>query len=197
MLNKAVRRMHILEVAQKLFARFGLAKTTIEDIAKMAHMGKASIYYYFKNKEAIFQEVIDREGQILKKEIIKAVNKENTPQNKLRTYIFTRMLKIKELANYYRALRDDYLKHYSFIEKARQNYDTFEVTLISNILQEGVEKGVFDVDDTTLTAETIVAAMKGMEFHWTGTISKEKMIHDIELLLKILFKGIERRNSQE
>ncbi len=195
MLNKAVRRTHILDVAQKLFARFGLAKTTIEDIAKMAHMGKASIYYYFQNKEAIFQEVINKEGRILKEEIIRAVNKERTPQNKIRTYIITRMLKIKDLANYYNALRNDYLKHYSFIEKARQSYDTFEVTLISTILQEGVESGIFDVEDVTLTAETIVAAMKGLEFHWTVEISREQIVHNIDLLLNILFKGIEKRSD--
>ncbi|RKX83063.1 MAG: TetR/AcrR family transcriptional regulator, partial [Spirochaetes bacterium] len=171
-----------------------LAKTTIDDIAKMAHMGKASIYYYFTSKEAIFKEVVEKEGKILKEKLIEAVNSQNTPQDKIRGYLITRMTGIKDLSNYYRALREEYLKHYSFIEKARAAYDSFEITMISTILSEGQNKGIFDIEDITLAAETIVAAMKGMEYQWSLEGSKEEIIEKIDVLLKILFKGVEKRN---
>ncbi|MCD6374378.1 MAG: TetR/AcrR family transcriptional regulator [Caldisericaceae bacterium] len=194
MVDKALRKSKILEVAQNLFAKFGLAKTTIDDIAKMAHMGKASIYYYFTSKEAIFKEVVEKEGKILKEKLIEAVSSQNTPQGKLRSYLITRMTAIKDLANYYSALREEYLKHYSFIEKARHAYDSFEITMISTILSEGQNKGILDIEDITLAAETFVAAMKGMEYQWSMEGSKEEIIEKIDVLLKILFKGIEKRN---
>ncbi len=194
MTDKALRKSKILEVAQNLFAKFGLAKTTIDDIAKMAHMGKASIYYYFTSKEAIFKEVVEKEGKILKEKLIEAVNSQNTPQDKIRSYLITRMTGIKDLSNYYSALREEYLKHYSFIEKARHAYDSFEITMISTILSEGQNKGIFDIEDITLAAETIVAAMKGMEYQWSLEGSKEEIIEKIDVLLKILFKGVEKRN---
>lgn len=193
MIEKFERKTTILDVAQNLFAKFGLAKTTIEDIAKKARMGKASIYYYFKSKESIFQEVIAKEGKFIQEKIRKAVNAEELPQDKMRVYFLTRMISLISLANYYSALRDEYLDHYVFIAKERQTHDVFEITMISNILQEGVQKDKFEIDDITLTSETIVAALKGIEYQWPIQVSEEHIRHKVETLLKILFKGIEIR----
>ncbi len=193
MVDKTEKKLNILNVAQGLFARFGLSKTTIDDIAKKAHMGKASIYYYFANKEAIFKEVVEKEGRTLKEKLLDAVNAQPTPQKKIRSYIITRMTAIKDLSNYYSALREEYLKHFSFIEKARQSYDAFEITMVSTILSEGQKNGLFDIQDITLTAETIVAAMKGLEYQWSMEGSKEEIAEKVDALLKILFKGIEKR----
>ena len=191
--NKLNRKELILKTAQNLFTRFGLAKTTIEDIARRARMGKASIYYYFKSKEAIYQEVINKEGQELRAKIVAAVEQETTPQRKIRTYVLTRTAALKELANYYTAFRDEYLEQYAFIEKAREEYNRFEKSMIRSILQEGVESGVFEIADVDLTAEALLAAMKGLEFHWTIHVPMEEIERNVDTLLNILFRGIEKR----
>lgn len=193
MFDKTEKKAFILEVAQNLFSKFGLSKTTIEDIAKKARMGKASIYYYFKSKESIFKEVIEKEGRLLQDEILIAVNSEKSTQKKMYAYFMTRMLVLKELINYYSALRDDYLDHYSFVSRARQSFDIFEKTLISNILQEGIQKGILVIENTSLTAEAILAALKGLEFQWTIEIPIKQIETNIETLLLILFKGVEKR----
>ncbi len=191
--EKAKRKENILRVAQGLFSRFGLAKTTIADIARRARMGKASIYYYFRNKEAIFQEVIDKEGRELRQKILQAIRAERTPQRKIRAYVITRASALKELANYYTAFRDEYLEQYAFIEKARQEYNAFEQQVIREILQEGMDQGMFQIEDVHLTAEAIVAALKGLEYHWTIHVSLETIEKYVDTLLTILFKGIEKR----
>ncbi len=191
--TKQNRKELILKAAQNLFTKFGLAKTTIEDIARRARMGKASIYYYFKSKEAIYQEVIDKEGRELRATIIDAVNKENTPQRKIRTYVVTRMTALKELANYYTAFRDEYLEQYAFIEKARREYNQFEKSMISSLLKAGVDSGVFEIKDIDLTAEAVLAALKGLEFHWTIHVPLKTIEKNVDTLMGILFKGIEKR----
>ncbi len=191
--DKLNRKEVILKVAQNLFTRFGLAKTTIEDIARRARMGKASIYYYFKSKEAIYQEVINKEGRELRAKIVAAVERETTPQRKIRTYVLTRVAALKELANYYTAFRDEYLEQYAFIEKAREEYNRFEKELIRSILQEGVDSGEFEIANTELTAEVILAALKGLEFHWTLNVPMETIERNVDSLLNILFRGIEKR----
>jgi AcrR family transcriptional regulator len=154
-------------------------------------MGKASLYYYFRSKESIFKEVVAKEGKTLKEKILKAVNSQNTPQDKIRSYFITRMTEIKSLSNYYSAIKDDYLLNYAFIEQARKEYDTFEVTLVSSMLQEGVHKDIFTVEDVTLTAETILAALKGLEYQWSYKISNDQIEKNVKALLRILFTGIE------
>ena len=54
---------HIVETATRLFITQGYAATSIEQIAAAAGSGKQTIYRRFISKEALFIEVINRQGQ--------------------------------------------------------------------------------------------------------------------------------------
>ena len=187
------KREIIVKVAQILFARFGLNKTTVQEIAKAAHMGKSSIYHYFKTKEDIFKAVIDKESSLLSEEVNKAIEKATSPQEKLRAYIMTRMLYLKKLANFYSALKDEYLEHYSFVEKVRRKDVEKEINTVKVILKEGVDKGLFTIRNLDLTSFAIVTALKGLEYPWTVEVEMPAIQKSIDSLLEILFNGIRTR----
>lgn len=52
------RRQEILDAATKSFSLFGYKATTIEQVAKVANVGKGTIYTFFDNKELLLQEVV-------------------------------------------------------------------------------------------------------------------------------------------
>jgi len=52
------KKERILKSAEKLFARFGFRKTTMNEIARDVRMGKSTLYYYFKSKENVLEAVI-------------------------------------------------------------------------------------------------------------------------------------------
>jgi AcrR family transcriptional regulator len=52
------RRQEILDVAADLFATHGFEATTLIDVARSAHLKKASLYHYFPSKNAIFLAVL-------------------------------------------------------------------------------------------------------------------------------------------
>lgn len=54
---------NIGKAAMECFVKFGLDKTTLDDIAKKIGLNKASLYYYYKNKEDIFLETAIKEGE--------------------------------------------------------------------------------------------------------------------------------------
>ena len=184
----------IIKVSQKLFARFGLLKTTVDEIAKLARVGKGTIYHYFTSKEEIFAEVIDQEEQFLKKQIKDAIDGETTAEKKLRAFILTKMECMKNLANYYSALKDEYLDHYSFIEKVRQKNFEEDRKVVMAILKDGIKKSVFEVKNPGLTSLAVVSALKGLEYSWTIEDSMVDIEKSLDNLLMVLFKGIEKRN---
>jgi len=188
------KRERILAIAQKIFARFGIQKTTMDEIAKMARMGKATLYYYFKNKEEIFAEVIRKESLVLKQKLNEEISKADTPQEKIKAYVLTRMMHLKELSNYYTTLTDEYLEHYSFVEKERKDFTEHEIKTLKEILTLGIEQDVFSMEDVGLTAQTIAIALKGLEY---PLIIENKDNNNIEnkinQMLNILFKGLEKR----
>lgn len=53
------KRRRILEGAMLCFERFGFRGTTIESIAKAAHVSKSSIYACFENKEALLRAIVE------------------------------------------------------------------------------------------------------------------------------------------
>jgi AcrR family transcriptional regulator len=183
----------LLDVAQRIFARFGLFKTTLDEIAKAARMGKSSIYYYFKSKEDIFKAVLEKEIKTLKEKIATAMLEAKSPQEKLKKFIIARMKYMKELANIYGALKDEYLKHYAFIQKLRENYDNEEINIVKNILQEGIKQKVFFIKDLELTSFAIATAIKGLEYDWAINVEEKKLEENINSLLEVLFYGITKR----
>jgi AcrR family transcriptional regulator len=54
----SAKRQKILHAAGPVLQRLGIGETTIEAIAKEAGVDRATIYYYFEDKQAIFREAI-------------------------------------------------------------------------------------------------------------------------------------------
>ncbi len=54
------RRQLILDAAAKSFAEFGYKATTMDQVAGMANVAKGTIYTFFKNKEELFHEIINK-----------------------------------------------------------------------------------------------------------------------------------------
>ncbi len=186
-------RSRIVSVAGKIFTRFGYRKTTMEEIAMATRKGKSSIYYYFGSKEDIFRAVVEKEAGELKQELTNAVAEVDDPIDQLKTYILFRMHKLKTLTNFYTALKSDYLSHLEFIENIRKEYDRDEITLVRNILQEGIKRNEFVIDDPELGAVAIVTAMKGLEIPLFIKKEHGKIEDRLDNLIKFLFYGLVRR----
>jgi AcrR family transcriptional regulator len=183
----------IINIAENFFAHFGLKKTTMDEIAKKARMGKSTLYYYFSSKEAIFSEVIKRESLTLRNKIIEEVDNANSPQEKLSLYVITRMKFLRKLSNYYTALVDEYLDNYTFIENERASFNDFEVSMINSILRDGCNQGIFSVEDTQKTTDAILLALKGLEIPLIIEKEKSQLDDILYVMTNLLFKGIEKR----
>lgn len=53
------RREKIIEAAESVFLEAGFGAATMDDIARRAGMSKRTVYEFFGNKEALFNELID------------------------------------------------------------------------------------------------------------------------------------------
>jgi len=192
--KKDANRENILKIAQEIFSKYGYKKTTLDDIANAVRKGKSSLYYYFSSKEDLFQAVILKEVEILKRELEKVILRNTDPVEKLREYILTKLNTYRGLANFYHALEND-VTAIEFIDNIKNKYNQEEIRMIKRILIEGVRKNAFDIKDFTLVAIGITTAIKGLEMPLSagdyGTVNLEKGVDNI---LKIICFGIMRRS---
>jgi len=193
MLDKDEVKEAIVNVARHIFSRFGFRKTTMDEIALASRKGKSSIYYYFSSKEEIFQAVVEKEAAILKQELIQAHSEADSAAQKLKMHVLVRMRTMEKLANFYSAIKDDYLGHLEFVEKIRKKYDQEEIQMMEKILVEGVENGNFEIEDTSLAAIAIVTALKGMEIPLFWGVEEKDIEHRLDNLIHILFHGVMKR----
>ncbi len=68
----------ILDAALTCIARVGLAKTTLDDVAKEAGCARATVYRYFPNKLALQVALVGREVDALQKRVLDATADETT-----------------------------------------------------------------------------------------------------------------------
>ena len=183
----------ILETARNIFKKFGFAKTSIGDIAIAARKGRRTIYTYFESKEDIYKAVIEKEVDILRKKLFEVIFTKTSAKEKLKGYVTTRMVTINELANYYEALRNDYMRDFKIIEKIREDFDKQEINMVSEILTEGIEANEFEIDSINLTAKAIVIALKGFEIPFFIEKVDENIEIQLDSLIEILFNGIIKR----
>ncbi|MBL7075301.1 TetR/AcrR family transcriptional regulator [candidate division KSB1 bacterium] len=187
------KKENILTVAQGLFGRFGLRKTTIDEIAKLARVAKGTIYKYFTNKEDVFYGVVKKESEFLVGKIREEISKVETPQQKMRTFVLTKMRYLKNLANLYNVTRENVSEFWPQAEFARKESFLEEKKIVQEILVDGITKGEFMIKNIEVTSFAIVTALKGLEYPWIIEDSQIAMEESIDLLLDILFKGIEKR----
>lgn len=184
-------KIQLVEAAGVTFNRFGYRKTTMDDIAFAAGKGKSSLYYYFKNKEEVFEAVVENEAEILKNEINLALEQKAKATEKLRTYIYIRMNRFIAKGNLYAALNDNFLTTFHFIEKIRNKHKEFELEIISSILKKGIKDKEFKPVNIEFMGNTLLTAMIGFELpilkNPNTEIEFDKKINDV---MDMFFYGI-------
>jgi AcrR family transcriptional regulator len=191
---KSKVRAEIVDVARKIFTRYGFRKTTMEEIAAATRKGKSSIYYYFPGKEEIFKAVVENEAGELKARLDKTIRADTPPLEKLKAYILFRLHHVRTVANFYSALNEDSLSHLDFILDIRRNFDQDELNLVREILEEGMEDGTFQLSSSKIGAIAISTMMKGLELPLLlSDDHKTDRAELLEDLIRVLFYGIIKR----
>ncbi|MBU0489531.1 MAG: TetR/AcrR family transcriptional regulator [Bacteroidetes bacterium] len=186
-------REKIVQEAASLFAKFGYKKTSMDEIALATRKGKTSIYYYFKNKEAVFQAVIEKEADLLREELFKSIAATDSPEEQLKAYIYTRMRMLENVSNLYDAMKNELLDHLEFMDVVREKYNVEEEQLVQAIIASGLTTGVFQTENVELTAQTLVTAMKGLEMPLFSGRIDEEVRRKVDELVRILFFGLVKR----
>ena len=183
--------LHLIGAAAQTFHRFGFKKTTMDDIAFAAGKGKSSLYYYFKNKEEVFEAVVDQEAEQLKQELHIAIERSEKAVQRLRDYILIRMKRFTVKGNLYEALNDNFLMTLSFIEKIRNKHRAWELSELRNILKYGIERKEFKPVDVDFMSQTLLTIMIGFELPlMKGTETQEKFEKHINDVVDMFFYGI-------
>ncbi len=152
-----------MDVARQLFAKNGVASTTMNDIALASGKGRRTLYTYFSRKEDIYYAVIESELERLSDKMEEVAAKNIHPQDKVIELIYTHLSSIRETVVRNGNLRAEFFRNIWSVEKVRKNFDEDEIGLFRKVYTEGKAQGEFDIDDVELVADITHYCIKGLE----------------------------------
>jgi len=157
----ALRREQILTHAADLFGKRGYHSTSISDIIESAGIARGTFYTYFKNKRAIFDELLDI-LQIRIKDRIKRVDVSSDLS--VREQILGNIVRVVELLTQNRALLSILLEGAVGLDKGFQeklaNFYEQITTTIDLSLKLGQEMGLVRLCNTRMAALTVLGGLK-------------------------------------
>lgn len=173
----------IKEAARALFVKYGLKKTTMNEIASALGKGKSTLYYYFKSKDEIFEAVVMDEMHDVFGKVKEAISKAPNAKEKLKAYSVTHIKAVKEKITLKETTGVSFYESFEVINKIRKRYDLTEISFIKSLLKEGVESGDFkplSPSEVDLLAYTVVCSLRGLEL----PLFVDKAYPDIDLRIE-------------
>ena len=156
-------RQKLVDVARQLFAKNGVANTTMNDIALASGKGRRTLYTYFNRKEDVYYAVIESELERLSDKLDEVAAKKIRPQDKIIELIYTHLSMIKETVVRNGNLRAEFFRNIWMVEKVRKNFDEDEIELFRKVYSEGKADGEFDIENVELVADITHYCIKGLE----------------------------------
>ena len=186
-------REQLIDAARQVFARKGIERTTMNDIATASKKGRRTLYMYFKNKDELSTIVIENEMERLY-EMLEAVEKKDLPADeKLVSFIYARLDAFKSTVTRNGSLRANFFHDSWHVAKVRKGYNLQEIALIKKILNSGIKEGIFKIPDIETTALVIHYSLKGIEVPYIRGLlgdSPDRISRRKSSVIDLIFKGI-------
>ena len=188
-----------MTAAKKAFARKGLGGARVDEIALSANANKRMIYHYFGDKENLFLRVLE-DAYIDIRQAEQSLELDSLPPkealDKLVQFTWQYYISNPEfitLVNSENLHRARHLKKSKIIEKANQQL----TSLVENLLDRGVNEGVFreDIDPVQLNITIAAIGYYYLTNRYTGTIIYKRDLgskESFEDRLKFNLKTIQR-----
>ncbi len=156
-------RDRILDAAERLLARFGYKKTTMEDIAREAGLGKRTLYLHFPGKEAVALSTIDRIVERLTGQLREVAAAVGPFEERLREMLLCRVLVRFDSVRHYAHSLDELFESLRPAYMARRaRYFAAEARVVADLLAEGRRLGAFACEDPEGTAQTLMLATNAL-----------------------------------
>ena len=196
---KEAVRESILDATDRLLARFGYRKMTVEDIAAEAGIGKGTIYLHFNSKEEVVLSHVDRIVDRLKQQHLAVIARSKiTAPERIRQMLLARVLfRFDSIQHYTQSLNDLLAALRPGLLARRAQYFEEEAQIFADVLAEGRASGEFAIENETAAAQALLEATNGLLPYSLSTTElgeREEVERRTSAIADLLLRGLLSRN---
>lgn len=193
----------IIETAQRRFGIYGVEKTSMREIANDLNLSKASLYYYFPDKESLYKAVIEKEQHEFITDVSDKLLSIRHPEKILLEYVSIRLIYFRKLLNLSRMRYEAFSDLRPAFRTSLESFREKEEEIIIKILDKGVSSGIFAKMNSSKAASLFLDILKGLRMSvvtdkTTLIIENdefEKLLEKTLDFTRIFIKGIKPKNS--
>lgn len=188
------RRQEILDAATKSFSLFGYKATTIEQVAKVANVGKGTIYTFFDNKEVLLQEVVVS----LIREMKVAMDMTVDPSVSFIENAHMALMKMLQFREkhvlFAKLVEEEKALRTPAVKEMLQVIETEIISYIAGFIQIGIDKKHINECDPPLVAYLLLKSYLAFVVDWQQThdepLSEEKILSTFK---QTIFSGLTKK----
>jgi AcrR family transcriptional regulator len=192
---KEAVRESILDATDRLLARFGYRKMTVEDIAAEAGIGKGTIYLHFNSKEEVVLSHVDRIVDRLKQQHLTVIARsKHTALERIRQMLLSRVLfRFDSIQHYTQSLNDLLAALRPGLLARRARYFEEEAQIFAEVLAEGRASGEFEIENEMAAARALLEATNGLLPYSLSTTElgeREEVERRTSAIADLLLRGL-------
>lgn len=186
-------RNKILSAAQERLWHYGFKKTTIDEIASDAGVGKGTVYLYFDSKEDIALTIMAAfKEEMLEGQEVVARDNSLGPVEKLRALLTLPICRAHEKISQNPAAVEMVYAVRPHIQTRMRPYIEHEIALIAQVLEEGNREGLFDIPDTMSTARTLKYMTAGFWPPYPCVSEPDQRKDEIKKIVDLAVRGLHK-----
>ncbi len=184
------RRQEILNAATKSFSLFGYKATTMDQVAKLANVGKGTIYTFFKNKEELFDEIITTLISDMENAATNAIDTSQSFQKNVHLALYSMLEFRLEHQLTIKLSQEERDIGTPIVQQVMKKMEKSILDFIKDKITRAIEKNEIKPCDPEITAFILLKLYIALIFDWERDrepLSKEKIANLFELYV---FKGL-------
>ena len=198
-MNKSeYKRSEILDAAMLCLARYGAYKTTLDDIADLLGLNKATLYYYYQNREAIFIDALEREAERFTNTVRQNFRKNARARDKMYVFLKTYLSYLQDRTEILELNAQAMVDNKIFIRKIQGCIRDKNRDLMKDIIREGIEKGEFRKMNAGRVSDCIryIFDLRLLEFFTEYVemghqpLAMNRLENDVKYILELFMHGI-------
>lgn len=187
----------ILDAADLLFERYGYRKTTVEEIAQAAGIGKGSLYLHFRSKEDLAVDWLHRVHERIIEEMEAEVD--GDAATVIRALLHRRVLIRFDLAERLsRSFVDVVGDLKGKMQAHRVAYQRREAEIFARVIDRGIDEGSFSPTNSKEAGFALVLSVSGLlPYHVSPQClgTREEIVHQVDAVANLCLLGLIARPS--
>ena len=191
-------QQQILAAAKRLFQQYGLAKVTMDDVAKAIGKGRSSLYYYYKSKDEIFDAVLAIEIREMITAMAHAVDQVTGTEQKLHAFFYTKVEVLREKRAFFKTLDAGMdADAFSNFQKAKIGLHALiirqESALLEQVLTYGISRGELpkvSASEMETLIMVLLSSLRGLKRELELENDSRKITPSVNMFTRMVMHGL-------